>query len=200
MSRSSRFLVWSASTTRSTTCARAKIASGFGFWDNTAGFDISQTLIAYSTTSTYGRAFWVGLLNTLLVAVHRHRPRDDPRLHRRHRAAVDELAGGAARRRSMSRSSATCRCCCSCCSGTTPCSRRCRSVRDSARAAGRRASSTSAACSCRSRCSSERLRLVRCRARRRHRRRDRVSRLGASAGRCATGQQFAGALGHARRS
>jgi len=48
---------------------RAHIASGFGFWDNTAGFDISQTLIAYSAdASTYGRAFWVGLLNTLLVA------------------------------------------------------------------------------------------------------------------------------------
>lgn len=50
--------------------ARAKIASGFGFWDVVAGFDISQTLIAYSAeTSTYGRAFWVGLLNTLVVAV-----------------------------------------------------------------------------------------------------------------------------------
>src|SRR5580658_10468346 len=49
--------------------ARANIASGFGFWNNTAGFDISQTLIAYSpSTSTFGRAFWVGLLNTLLVA------------------------------------------------------------------------------------------------------------------------------------
>jgi general L-amino acid transport system permease protein len=49
--------------------ARAHIASGFGFWDVTAGFDISQTLIAYSPqTSTYGRAFWVGLLNTLVVA------------------------------------------------------------------------------------------------------------------------------------
>src|SRR5215813_7972266 len=48
--------------------ARAKIASGFGFWETTAGFDISQTLIEYSMTSTYGRAFWVGLLNTLLVA------------------------------------------------------------------------------------------------------------------------------------
>jgi general L-amino acid transport system permease protein len=48
---------------------RAKIASGFGFWNVTAGFDISQTLIAYSiTTSTYGRAFFVGLLNTLLIA------------------------------------------------------------------------------------------------------------------------------------
>jgi general L-amino acid transport system permease protein len=49
--------------------ARAHIASGFGFWNNTAGFDISQTLIAYSpSTSTFGRAFWVGLVNTLLVA------------------------------------------------------------------------------------------------------------------------------------
>jgi general L-amino acid transport system permease protein len=49
--------------------ARAHIASGFGFWNNTAGFDISQTLIFYSaSTSSFGRAFWVGLLNTLLVA------------------------------------------------------------------------------------------------------------------------------------
>jgi general L-amino acid transport system permease protein len=47
--------------------ARSKI--GFGFWNVTAGFDIDQTLIAYSAqSSTYGRAFWVGLLNTLLVA------------------------------------------------------------------------------------------------------------------------------------
>src|SRR5262245_18433963 len=50
--------------------ARAKIASGFGFWNNIAGFDISQTLIEYyAASSTYGDAFWVGLLNTLLVAV-----------------------------------------------------------------------------------------------------------------------------------
>ena len=49
--------------------ARAHVASGFGFWNNTAGFDISQTLISYSaSTSSFGRAFWVGLLNTLLVA------------------------------------------------------------------------------------------------------------------------------------
>ena len=48
---------------------KAHIASGFGFWNQTAGFDISQTLIAYTSSgSTYGRAFWVGLLNTLLVA------------------------------------------------------------------------------------------------------------------------------------
>lgn len=47
---------------------RQNIASGFGFLDRTAGFDISQHLIAYSNSSTYGQAFWVGLLNTLLVA------------------------------------------------------------------------------------------------------------------------------------
>jgi general L-amino acid transport system permease protein len=62
------FLAWSAVRNAADNLARAKIASGFGFWNNTAGFDISQTLIDYSTTSSYGRAFWVGLLNTLLVA------------------------------------------------------------------------------------------------------------------------------------
>jgi general L-amino acid transport system permease protein len=50
--------------------ARSHVASGFGFWNNIAGFDISQTLIDYSAQgSTYGRAFWVALLNTLVVAV-----------------------------------------------------------------------------------------------------------------------------------
>jgi general L-amino acid transport system permease protein len=44
------------------------IPTGFGFWDDVAGFDINQHLIAYSATSTYGRAFLVGLLNTGLVA------------------------------------------------------------------------------------------------------------------------------------
>jgi general L-amino acid transport system permease protein len=44
------------------------IPMGFGFWDQTAGFDISQKLIVYSSLSTYGRAFWVGLVNTALVA------------------------------------------------------------------------------------------------------------------------------------
>jgi general L-amino acid transport system permease protein len=53
------FLAWSAIHNAAENLARAKIATGFGFWDNTAGFDISQTLIDYSTISTYGRAFWV---------------------------------------------------------------------------------------------------------------------------------------------
>ena len=44
------------------------IPMGFGFWDQTAGFEINLHLIPYSGLSTYGRAFWVGLINTLLVA------------------------------------------------------------------------------------------------------------------------------------
>ncbi len=44
------------------------IASGFGFLSGTAGFDISITLIPYTLQSTYGRAFLVGLLNTLSVS------------------------------------------------------------------------------------------------------------------------------------
>jgi general L-amino acid transport system permease protein len=42
---------------------------GFGFWNDVAGFDINLHLINYSNLSTYGQAFWVGLLNTLLIAV-----------------------------------------------------------------------------------------------------------------------------------
>ena len=42
---------------------------GFGFWNEVAGFDINLHLISYTNLSTYGRAFWVGLLNTLLIAV-----------------------------------------------------------------------------------------------------------------------------------
>jgi general L-amino acid transport system permease protein len=62
-------LVYAAFVNAADNLARAHIASGFRFWNNTAGFDISQTLIAYSpSTSTFGRAFWVGLVNTLLVA------------------------------------------------------------------------------------------------------------------------------------
>jgi len=44
------------------------IPTDFSFWNDTAGFDINQTPIAYSPLSTYGRAFFVGLANTLIVA------------------------------------------------------------------------------------------------------------------------------------
>jgi general L-amino acid transport system permease protein len=47
---------------------RQGIASGFEFLNSTAGFGIIMSLIEYSEASTYGRAFWVGLLNTILMA------------------------------------------------------------------------------------------------------------------------------------
>ncbi|MCF3639055.1 amino acid ABC transporter permease [Rhizobium sp. TRM95111] len=47
---------------------RANVASGFGFLGGRAGFDVGQSLIAYTSDSTYGRALYVGFLNTLLVA------------------------------------------------------------------------------------------------------------------------------------
>ncbi len=62
------FAFWTIASNVSDNLARQNIASGFGFWNRTAGFDISQSLIAYSNQSTYGQAFWAGLLNTLLVA------------------------------------------------------------------------------------------------------------------------------------
>jgi general L-amino acid transport system permease protein len=44
------------------------IVSGFGFLGHIAGFGVSQALIPYAETDSYGRIFLVGLLNTLLVA------------------------------------------------------------------------------------------------------------------------------------
>lgn len=44
------------------------ISSGFGFLKQPAGFGISQTLIEYNETFSFGRTFFVGLLNTLLVS------------------------------------------------------------------------------------------------------------------------------------
>src|ERR1700712_115487 len=46
-----------------------RVTSGFGFLLNTAGFDVSQSLIPYSGSDPYTRVFLVGLLNTLLVSV-----------------------------------------------------------------------------------------------------------------------------------
>lgn len=48
--------------------ARANMTAGFGFLNSRAGFDVAQSLIAYSSDSTYFRALQVGLINTLVVA------------------------------------------------------------------------------------------------------------------------------------
>ena len=65
-------LVWVGYTLFANTTAnleRQGIVSGFRFMQEPAGFDITQTLIPYNESMSYGRAFLVGLLNTLLVGV-----------------------------------------------------------------------------------------------------------------------------------
>src|SRR5438876_66012 len=45
------------------------ISSGFGFLSKTAGFDIIQSLIPYSSAANFGTALLVGFLNTVLIAI-----------------------------------------------------------------------------------------------------------------------------------
>jgi len=45
------------------------IRTGFGFMSQPAGFDILLSLIPFEATDSYGRTFFVGLLNTILVSV-----------------------------------------------------------------------------------------------------------------------------------
>ena len=47
---------------------KAGIASGFGFWNETAGFDVAYQLIPHTAQDSYGNAVWVGFYNTLLVS------------------------------------------------------------------------------------------------------------------------------------
>jgi general L-amino acid transport system permease protein len=63
------YLVYSGVTNAANNLARAGIATGFGFLNNRAGFDIGQSLIPYTANSTYRQAFFVGLTNTIFVAV-----------------------------------------------------------------------------------------------------------------------------------
>jgi general L-amino acid transport system permease protein len=60
--------VWIIVTNTITNLQRSNISSGFGFLNGRAGFDIGQSLIAYTSDETYGRALLVGILNTIQVA------------------------------------------------------------------------------------------------------------------------------------
>ena len=86
------FLAWSAIHNAAENLARAKIASGFGFWDNTAGFDISQTLIDYIDDIELRPRVLGRPAQHAAGRRPRHRARDHPRLPHRHRAAVEQLA------------------------------------------------------------------------------------------------------------
>ena len=47
---------------------RQSIATGLGFLQKEAAFEIGESLISYSAADTYARALFVGVLNTLLVS------------------------------------------------------------------------------------------------------------------------------------
>ena len=47
---------------------RQSIATGFGFLEKEASFEIGESLIPYSAADRYARALFVGVLNTLLVS------------------------------------------------------------------------------------------------------------------------------------
>jgi general L-amino acid transport system permease protein len=61
-------LAWIFQSNARANLAAQGFASGFDFLRQTAGFGVSQSLISYQETDSYGRVFLVGLLNTLLVA------------------------------------------------------------------------------------------------------------------------------------
>ncbi|MFO1079587.1 MAG: amino acid ABC transporter permease [Reyranellaceae bacterium] len=62
-------LAWYLVSNTVTNLERQKIASGYHYIGREAGFEIGDTMIAYSPADTYGRAILVGLLNTLKVSV-----------------------------------------------------------------------------------------------------------------------------------
>ncbi|MDB5522707.1 MAG: amino acid transporter permease [Rhizobium sp.] len=62
------WLIYQAWTNAAENLARANMTAGFGFLNGRAGFDLGQSLISYSSDSSYLRALGVGFLNTLLVA------------------------------------------------------------------------------------------------------------------------------------
>lgn len=53
------FMIYIINNTQANLNARG-ITTGFGFLSNTAGFGIGQTLIEYSSRSSYGRTFVIG--------------------------------------------------------------------------------------------------------------------------------------------
>ncbi len=48
---------------------KKNIATGFSFLKGEAGFEISESLLGYNSSDSYGRALWVGLLNTLKISL-----------------------------------------------------------------------------------------------------------------------------------
>src|SRR4051812_40727092 len=61
------WLAWAATDNFMDNLRQLRVASGFGFLQVQAGFEIAQSLIAFGPDSTYLDAVVVATLNTLLV-------------------------------------------------------------------------------------------------------------------------------------
>ena len=62
-------IVWYLVDNTNKNLAARRIATGFGFLGRVAGIPIGESLISYDpAVDTYGRALWIGVLNTLKVA------------------------------------------------------------------------------------------------------------------------------------
>ncbi|MCK5541352.1 MAG: amino acid ABC transporter permease [Desulfobacterales bacterium] len=62
------FVAWYLVSNTMTNLERQSIATGFGFLNNEAAFEIGESLIEYSAADRYMKALSVGFLNTLLVS------------------------------------------------------------------------------------------------------------------------------------
>ena len=62
------FVAWYLVSNTMTNLERQSIATGFGFLNNEAAFEIGESLVEYSAADRYAKALYVGFLNTLLVS------------------------------------------------------------------------------------------------------------------------------------
>jgi len=62
------FVAWYLVSNTMANLERQSIATGFGFLNNEASFEIGESLIKYSAADRYAKALCVGFLNTLLVS------------------------------------------------------------------------------------------------------------------------------------
>ena len=62
------FVAWYLVSNTLINLERQSIATGFGFLNSEAAFEIGESLIDYSAADHYLKALWVGFLNTLLVS------------------------------------------------------------------------------------------------------------------------------------
>ena len=63
------FLLWEIVQNTAANLQKLNKDLGFAFLSKTAGFDIIQQLVPYSSSSNYGMALYVGFLNTVLISI-----------------------------------------------------------------------------------------------------------------------------------